>query len=178
MFRKDLNQIILLEDYEEDRILIKRVLRKNNILADIIECEDENSFLNALSDYHLPGFYGTDALSHAKLIYPWVPFVFVSGKISQELIKESVLSDADAYLIKDNLDLLPQIIKIAQQTCENYQFNNNLLEMMKSLRMDIEFQKDFLNLIRKHLSKQETNMNRMKLDIDSIKKRKKQALNI
>lgn len=121
-----INKIVLLDDSESDRIYIELILKKNNIDAEVITCDDAKSFEKVLneytpdiiiSDYYLPGFYGSDALFMSKRLHPSVPFILISGKIKPEYLKESALAYADSYLLKENLEYLPYIIQNAQKRC-------------------------------------------------------------
>ncbi|UZR96954.1 response regulator [Chondrinema litorale] len=122
----EIKKIVLLDDSESDRIYIERVLKKNNIEAEVISCDNAKSFYNILnectpdiiiSDFYLPGFYGSEALFMSKKLHPTVPFILISGKIKPEYLKESELAYADSYLLKDNLEYLPYIIQNAQKRC-------------------------------------------------------------
>ncbi len=54
-----------------------------------------------LSDYHMPGFSGMEALQICKESMPDVPFLLVSGSISEAAVAEALRAGVDAYASKD-----------------------------------------------------------------------------
>ncbi|MEM1134950.1 MAG: response regulator [Bacteroidota bacterium] len=119
-YRK-LKNILLLEDSEEDIVLIKRQIVKSGLKVHFSSCSNKVHFFEQLdsftpdlilSDYHIPFFHGFEAIKVAKEKHPNIPFVFVTGKISEDLAEETMLVSADAYVLKENLKNLPSVIKL------------------------------------------------------------------
>lgn len=114
-------KILLLEDSKTDAELIQRTLLKE------MECEfnlamDEGSFLSALqdfspevilSDHSLPQFNSSNALDIAKLQLPNVPFIMVTGAVSEEFAAKIIKQGADDYILKDRMARLPAAITAA-----------------------------------------------------------------
>ncbi|MEM1134377.1 MAG: response regulator [Bacteroidota bacterium] len=125
-----LKKVLLLEDTGEDILFIRRVIAKAGLPVHFIECREYKSFIEnlnnftpdiILSDYHVPPFNGVEALAISKEMYPDVPFIFVTGKISADLADETILVSADAYVLKDELTYLPSVIKLMlKQRAHNY----------------------------------------------------------
>ena len=63
-----------------------------------------------LSDYHLPGFSGEDALEIAQEQCPDVPFVFWSGVLGDEEAVALIKQGATDYVLKDRPARLPSVI--------------------------------------------------------------------
>jgi len=113
-------KILILEDSQEDVELIERVLRNGGIdfISQIVDKKDE--FEHALStfkpeviicDHSLPQFNSIQALKlyrqHAGQLDGSVPFILVTGSVSDELAAEVIKLGADDYILKDRLTRLP-----------------------------------------------------------------------
>jgi len=97
-------------------------LKKENINYDYHFADNEEDFRNILinqkidiilSDYHLPGYSGSEAMLLAKTHYPHIPFVFVSGTMGEEVAIESLLNGATDYVLKNRLVRLAPAVKRA-----------------------------------------------------------------
>lgn len=115
-------RILHLEDDERDSELIAQTLKSKGIPVSILRVDTESQFLEAipafvpdiiLSDYFLSGFLGSVALSHVIRIAPAIPFLFVSGKMGEELAVECLKQGAMDYVMKNSLARLPNAIKRA-----------------------------------------------------------------
>ncbi|UZR94764.1 response regulator transcription factor [Chondrinema litorale] len=116
---QEIEKILLLEDLDEDKILIERQLRASNIWAEIFVCTNEKDFKDTinkikpdviLSDYDVPGFDGLEALKLCKTYYPDIPFIFITGTISLEVAEETLITKGDAYILKDNIEFLGEVV--------------------------------------------------------------------
>ncbi len=63
-----------------------------------------------LADHVLPGFDGDAALALACEIAPDIPFIFVSGTLTEELAVEALKRGARDYVVKTRLQRLPDAI--------------------------------------------------------------------
>src|SRR6185312_11774605 len=68
-----------------------------------------------LSDHSLPQFNSLAALKIAKSKLPNVPFILVTGSVSEEFAVTCMKSGADDYILKDNLTRLPASIEASIQ---------------------------------------------------------------
>jgi len=62
-----------------------------------------------LSDYYLPALAGSEALNIAQEKAPHVPFILVTGELSEEDSVE-LLKKGAAYVLQDNLSKLPSVL--------------------------------------------------------------------
>ncbi|UZR97225.1 response regulator [Chondrinema litorale] len=156
----EIQNILLLEDSEADQIMIKRYLFSAGILANIIACDNKESFNKNLKnlkpdlvllDYHVPGFNYNEAFSILKKINPNIPVIYVTGVIPINIASQTSLVDADAFVIKDNLSDLPLVVqsvylhKIAKNgkdkstSLDDLDKRKKLLELMKSNKIFMGF---------------------------------------
>ena len=63
-----------------------------------------------LSDYHLPGFSGREALEIAQELHPDIPFIIWSGVLGDEAAVELIKQGATDYVLKDRPARLPSVI--------------------------------------------------------------------
>lgn len=119
-------RILILEDMASDAELMTYELRQANIAYSYRRVSGREQFLAALedkpdvilSDFHLPGFDGLEALALAKGKYPEVPFIFVSGAMGEEVAIESLKRGATDYVLKDRLARLGPAVKRALREAE------------------------------------------------------------
>ncbi len=120
--------ILHLEDEPDFAELVRALLAHDKIDADVILAGDRKSFEKTLesqifdviiSDYHLPGFTGLDALALVKKSCPQTPFIIVSGKIGEQAAIESLKAGATDYVLKMYPDrLAPAIRRAVQEAAE------------------------------------------------------------
>ncbi|HEY0768922.1 MAG TPA: response regulator, partial [Sphingobacteriaceae bacterium] len=86
-------KILILEDVEDDVELIKRTLRKSGLEFETRQVDTREGFLQALkeyeadvilSDHSLPQFDSIEALALTKEHASQVPFILVTGAVSEE----------------------------------------------------------------------------------------------
>jgi len=112
-------RILLIEDSEDDALLIERVLKKGGlepILERVSSAKEMNRALEehtwdaVLCDYMMPEFSIRDAMKEIRLRDLDLPFIIVSGTISDEIAVEMMQAGAHDYLTKNNLSrLVPAI---------------------------------------------------------------------
>jgi len=115
-------RILYLEDDPSDVLLLKRVLAKMDLQAEIRPVTGSGEYKSAvenkvfdllLSDTGLPGFSGLQALEIAKQKCPSVPFVFLSGNRDENKIKAGLDAGAADYVLKgDNWQLIQMIRRV------------------------------------------------------------------
>ncbi|MEP7263997.1 MAG: PAS domain S-box protein [Bacteroidota bacterium] len=115
-------KILHLEDVSDDAELIERKLQKGNVIFDILVVDTRDEFEKSLkefapdiilSDHTLNGFNSMDALSIVKKSGINIPFVLVTGTMSEEFAVKVMREGASDYILKDHLDRLPEAISSA-----------------------------------------------------------------
>jgi PAS domain S-box-containing protein len=112
-------RVLLLEDSALDAELIEVQLKAARLDYALDRVWTLDAFQQAvtdgrhdviLSDHLLRGFDGHDALGIARSGAPDVPFIFVSGTLSDELAVEALKQGARDYVVKQRLQRLPDAI--------------------------------------------------------------------
>ncbi len=115
-------KILMLEDSPSDVMLIQRELEKGGIRFDAKVVETKADFENALKNYQpdliladhsLPQFNSTEAFEIYKHHHLSIPFILVTGSVSEEFAVSSIKNGADDYLLKSNTKRLPTAIEQA-----------------------------------------------------------------
>ncbi len=115
-------KILLLEDSKADADLIQRQLTREKMHCEFHLTTGKTDFLKALneyspdvilSDHSLPQFNSTDALKLARLKLPNIPFIMVTGAVSEEFAANIIKQGADDYILKDRMARLPAAIAAA-----------------------------------------------------------------
>ncbi len=114
-------KVLLVEDNSEDAFLIERQLRRNGFqpAIDRVETASEmRGLLGAealpdviLADYNLPDFSGPAALALLKAMRLDIPFIMLSGAVSEETAVSSLRAGAQDYVGKQNLARLAPAIE-------------------------------------------------------------------
>lgn len=138
-------KILLVEDTPTDAELALRELTRSGIRNDgrRVETEQELRVELArfdpdiiLSDFSMPHFDGLSALKVVRETKPDIPFIFVSGRIGEELAIESLKMGANDYVIKTNLSRLPSAVMGAMERVEQRDARRRVeAELQSSNRM-------------------------------------------
>lgn len=112
-------KVLMLEDIEDDAGLIERALKRDGIAVSARRVDTREDFVEALrtfkpdvilSDHALPQFNSIDALKICKKQESNVPFILVTGTVSEEFAVSCLKQGADDYVLKSNLVRLPSAI--------------------------------------------------------------------
>lgn len=115
-------KILMLEDSPCDVELVQYELKKGNIdfISRVVETRtDFKKELNdfkpdvILSDHSMPQFNSIEALKVYKEDGIGVPFILVTGSVSEEFAVQAILAGASDYILKTNLTRLPSAVKNA-----------------------------------------------------------------
>lgn len=115
-------KILMLEDMAADAGIIQRVLTKSCSHYEFRVVMSKDDFIEelnhyqpdvVLSDNDLPQFTGAEALKILQQSKQNVPFILVTGNVSEEFAVEIIKAGADDYLLKDRLSRLPAAIEQA-----------------------------------------------------------------
>ncbi len=149
-------KILHIEDVPADVELVDLALKREGFEPQIQRVETRSELLHALtghcrydvilSDYTLPSFTGTDALEIARTLKPEVPFIFVSGTISEDTAILSLQKGASDYVLKDRPARLVSAVrralydareKAAHATLEKRLHQSRRLQAVSTLAGDV-----------------------------------------
>jgi len=107
-------RVLLVEDRDIDAELLMAKLREAGHTPSWTRVQTEAEYRKALdarpdivlSDYHLPRFSGLHALTILREYGLDIPFILVSGAITEPEALETIRLGADDFLLKDRLDRL------------------------------------------------------------------------
>jgi signal transduction histidine kinase len=127
-------KILMLEDLEEDAGLVERMLRKENFQFTSVRVDTREEFIEALttfkpdlilSDHSLPQFNSIEALQLCREMELTIPFILITGAVSEEFAVMCIKRGADDYVLKSNLSRLPLAIRgaLEQRNQERIRMN-------------------------------------------------------
>ena len=117
---KDLLNLLLIEDVEDDALLVLRELRRGGFhpmwqrvetLEELQIALEQKLWDIVISDYRLPRFDAPNALKAVRLYHQSIPFILVSGTIGEVLAVEMMKAGANDYVMKENLKRLPEAVR-------------------------------------------------------------------
>jgi two-component system sensor histidine kinase UhpB len=112
-------RILLVEDDVADAELVKYTLSQSGLGYTLFRVDAREEYVRylresppdlILSDYHLPGFGGLEALELAQEHVPDTPFIFVTGTLGEERAIETLKRGASDYVLKTTLNQLPPAV--------------------------------------------------------------------
>lgn len=110
----------MLEDLEDDAGLMDRALQKEKIAFTRVRVDSREEFIEALdtfgpdlilSDHALPQFNSIEALKIVQESKSDIPFIIVTGSVSEEFAVNCIKKGVADYVLKSNLSRLPFAIK-------------------------------------------------------------------
>jgi serine phosphatase RsbU (regulator of sigma subunit) len=139
--------ILLVEDTETDADLLIRFLKKEIDLS-YLRVEDRAAFIKALeeneydliiADQVLPQFSGIEAFRISK--GKNIPFILITGSVSEALLTEYAKEGIDDYILKNNLLRLPSAIKNAINKKKIERLHQELKIAYKDIKNSINYAK-------------------------------------
>jgi DNA-binding NtrC family response regulator len=137
-------RILILEDEAWDAELAQRLLDSAGLSVVAVVVDTKASFVEQLaafrpdlilSDFHLPGFSGAEALKIAQERYPDIPFIIWSGVLGDEAAVELIKQGATDYVLKDRPARLPSAVMRAlaevEQRARLAQLEDQLLQVQR-----------------------------------------------
>ena len=113
-------RILQIEDLPSDAYLIKREVKKAVGPCEFLVIEEKQAFITALqefkpdliiSDFSIPGFDWHSALMLTFKYAPQIPFIIVTGSISNEIRKECLEAGATEFISKEAIwELGPAVL--------------------------------------------------------------------
>ncbi|HWP56813.1 MAG TPA: response regulator [Candidatus Acidoferrales bacterium] len=113
-------RVLIVEDSEQDYLLCVRELKKAGFSVEHLRVGTLGLLQKALaphswdvilSDYNLPGFTGLDAFCLARARGVQVPFIIVSGGMTEEQAREARACGISDCIDKQNLDRLVSAVQ-------------------------------------------------------------------
>src|SRR5665213_1289209 len=117
-------RILILEDSATDAEIVLRLLKKEGLQFESLLVINKDEFIRALkqfqpdviiSDNSLPQFNATEALQIVHRNSIDIPFILVTGTVSEEFAAGIIKLGADDYILKDRLARLPAAIEASLQ---------------------------------------------------------------
>lgn len=130
----------MLEDQEDDAGLIDRALQKERVAFVRLRVDTREEFEKALeefkpdvilSDHALPQFNSIEALRLCIAKKLNIPFILVTGTVSEEFAVNCLKRGADDYVLKSNLSRLPLAIRYALRQHRNESNRQTQEEMLR-----------------------------------------------
>ena len=153
-------RILMLEDSALDGELIVAQLKLARLTVEVQRVWTRDAFVRALdaggfdvilSDHLLPGFDGDAALALARQRTPDVPFIFVSGTLTEELAVQALTRGARDYVVKQRLQRLPDAIQRALRENEEQKKLEVAEEELRGSRERLQLIADALPALIAHL---------------------------
>ena len=120
-------RILHLEDDPKDAELVQGLLETEGIICDVTRVETQPDFFASLehggfdlilADYSLPSFDGLSALKVTLEKCPDIPFIFVSGRLGEEVAIEALKIGATDYVLKERLSRVVPSVRRALHEVE------------------------------------------------------------
>jgi len=115
-------KILIVEDTESDAVIIQRLLIRAGSQYEFEVVFERAAYIKALqnfkpdvvlSDNAMPQFSAAEALQILQQQKTLIPFILVTGTVSEEFAAGIIKAGADDYLLKDRLTRLPVAIEAA-----------------------------------------------------------------
>ncbi|MES2618759.1 MAG: response regulator transcription factor [Bacteroidota bacterium] len=112
-------KILFLEDNPQDVELMKRELDKTGLKNSYLHVSNKQDFLSALTefipdivlaDYSMPMFNGMHAFKLFKDMGLNVPFILVTGSLTENLAMECQSEGVDDFMLKASFKRLPEVL--------------------------------------------------------------------
>jgi PAS domain S-box-containing protein len=140
-------KLLHLEDDPLDAGLLLDLMREEGLpaeacrvdtLAAFTEQLQRGGFHLILSDFTVPGVNPMEALAQAQRLRPDVPFLFVSGTISEDLAIEALKLGASDYVFKQRLGRLVPSVKRALQDAEDHARRRQAEAVLRAVTEGVE----------------------------------------
>jgi signal transduction histidine kinase len=158
----DRYKILFLEDNEEDVALMqselslvkmefiaRHVVTKSDFIHEVSEFQPDI----ILADYSLPSFNGMEAFRLARQINPGIPFILVTGALSEQLALEYLKEGIDDFIIKSGYKRLSLSIESAIRKKEIERTNQRIANELKKSHQELQ-----LLLERQQISREDERM--------------------
>ncbi len=140
-------RILLLEDNPVDAELIEYELKGAGLHFTARRVETKEDYTKALvefspdlilSDYDLPRYSGNRALTEAKEKLPEVPFILVTGVLTEDRAIEVLTNGARDYVLKNRLERLVPAVQRALAELEEHKARKKAEQQLREAHRDLE----------------------------------------
>jgi PAS domain S-box-containing protein len=140
-------RILMVEDNPADAEIIQFELKESGIIFTAKVVMTERDFIRELhefspdiilSDYDLPRYTGALALAEARKQCPDVPFILVTGAVSEERAIEILTSGAKDYVMKGRLSRLAPAVRRALTEAEEHKARKEAERELREAHRDLE----------------------------------------
>jgi len=137
-------KILLLEDNYSDAELLMHTLTKAEMKYDLHLVESKDHFISELdgfnpdvivSDHSLPSLSSLEALEIARKKNSDIPFILVTGAVSEEFAVDCIRAGVDDYILKNSLVRLPASIKTIFSRTVAKREKDTILSMHQELKV-------------------------------------------
>jgi len=144
--KKDTIKVLMLEDVADDVAIIEYVLQKAGIEHQTLQVDSKDEFIKGikefqpdliLSDHSLPQFNSIEAHKICLNENLLVPFILVTGAVSEEFAVTCLKHGIDDYILKSNLSRLPSAILSALKQRELEQLKIQSMQELKEQNEEI-----------------------------------------
>ncbi len=143
-------RVLIVEDREDDVILLIRALKREGYVPEYVRVENAADLDTALtqqpwdiviSDYNMPNFSGLNALAILKEKELDIPFILLSGAISEEVAVDAMTAGAADFIMKGNLSrLIPAVereLREAEMRREHRLADQKIMEQHDEIRIHV-----------------------------------------
>jgi signal transduction histidine kinase len=164
-------RVLMVEDCEDDALLVALALRRGGWLPDIVRVDDADALRGALRqggfdvvicDYALPRMNGLEALRIVREVSADLPFLLVSGTISEESAVEALKAGAGDFVTKQKLARLPTAV---ERELADAQLRRERVDTLDALRQAVAARDQFLNIASHELK---TPLTALQLQLQSL----------
>jgi len=141
---KERLKILLLEDNYPDTEKLMHTLTSAEIKYELRLAEHKDRFLSELDDfnpdiivsaYSLRDLGSLEALDIARGKRSDVPFILLTGPVSEEFAGDCIRAGVDDYILKNNIALLPSSLKTIYAKAMARRAKDTILSMHQELKM-------------------------------------------
>jgi PAS domain S-box-containing protein len=142
-------KVLILEDNEDDAFFVVSALKKAGFEFESTRVERLDDFREevskapdlVLADFSLPQFNALDALAAMNELDLKLPFVLISGKITERTAVRCIKAGASDYVDKNNLEMLGGAVR---QALTEHAYREEKLQMERALaEREIKYRKLF-----------------------------------
>jgi DNA-binding NarL/FixJ family response regulator len=149
-------KIFILEDIQADADIMIEELTQSGMPFEVHVHSSRHDFIPQvqafqpsiiIADYSLPGFNALHAFKLLEMEKLDIPFILVSGELSEDIIIEFLKQGVDDYIMKNNLKRLPHAIDAVLKKREIQREKDKALEELRQSEIELKHrtqQLDFL----------------------------------